>query len=217
MRLSSKGKLRWYAACCRTPVGNTLTSRYVPFTGLLAQCLDIALLAAAFGPVRGSVNTVGPSSNPSRGPTAWPSRCCASWGWWQAAACGGATKTHRFSPPPARRPTLRPRLAVPHGAADRVQRHQRTAHREPGVATGLFLLEQGADAGGLMRNTAGLSQLPRGSHQRAGGAGPAHFRRTRQDLGRHAAPGSGLCGVLRPQARAASMSLASFSGASCGA
>jgi hypothetical protein len=57
MRLSSKGMLRWYAACCRTPVGNTLTSRSMPFTGLLVQCLDTAPLEAAFGPVQGSVNT----------------------------------------------------------------------------------------------------------------------------------------------------------------
>jgi len=57
MRLSSKGMLRWYAACCRTPVGNTLNSRNMPFTGLLVQCLDAAPLEAAFGPVRGSVNT----------------------------------------------------------------------------------------------------------------------------------------------------------------
>jgi hypothetical protein len=57
MRLSDKGMLRWYAACCRTPVGNTLTTRNMPFTGLLVQCLDTAPLEAAFGPVRASANT----------------------------------------------------------------------------------------------------------------------------------------------------------------
>jgi hypothetical protein len=57
MRLSAKGMLRWYAACCRTPVGNTMTSRNMPFTGLLVQCLDSAPVEAAFGPVRGSANT----------------------------------------------------------------------------------------------------------------------------------------------------------------
>lgn len=57
MRLSAKGMLRWYAACCRTPVGNTLSSRAMPFTGLLVQCLDSAPVEAAFGPVCGSANT----------------------------------------------------------------------------------------------------------------------------------------------------------------
>lgn len=57
MRLSSKGMLRWYAACCRTPVGNTMTSRNMPFTGLLVQCLDSAPLDAAFGPVMATANT----------------------------------------------------------------------------------------------------------------------------------------------------------------
>lgn len=57
MRLSSKGMLRWYAACCRTPVGNTMTRRNMPFTGLLAQCLDSAPLDASFGPVGATANT----------------------------------------------------------------------------------------------------------------------------------------------------------------
>lgn len=64
MRLSSKGMLRWYAACCRTPVGNTMTSRNMPFTGLLAQCLETAPLEAAFGPVQGSVNTASAIGEP---------------------------------------------------------------------------------------------------------------------------------------------------------
>lgn len=57
MRLSPKGMLRWYTACCRTPVGNTLDRRDKPFTGLLVQCLDSALLAPSFGPVNASANT----------------------------------------------------------------------------------------------------------------------------------------------------------------
>ena len=64
MRLSTKGLLRWYAACCRTPVGNTLSRRDRPFTGLLVQCLDSAPLEAAFGPVRGRVNTASAIGEP---------------------------------------------------------------------------------------------------------------------------------------------------------
>lgn len=57
MRLSSQGMLRWYATCCRTPVGNTLARRDRPFTGLLVQCLDSAPLEPSFGPVGARVNT----------------------------------------------------------------------------------------------------------------------------------------------------------------
>ena len=64
MRLSDKGMLRWYAACCRTPVGNTLNGPSVPFTGLLAQCLDTAPLEPAFGPVRARVNTASALGEP---------------------------------------------------------------------------------------------------------------------------------------------------------
>lgn len=42
MRLSEKGLIRWYTACCRTPMGNTLSGR-VPFVGLPRGCLDEGL------------------------------------------------------------------------------------------------------------------------------------------------------------------------------
>lgn len=32
-RLSAKGTHRWYSACCRTPVGNTISAK-IPFVGL---------------------------------------------------------------------------------------------------------------------------------------------------------------------------------------
>jgi hypothetical protein len=34
VRLSQKGLLRWYAGCCRTPIGNTVSAR-VPFIGII--------------------------------------------------------------------------------------------------------------------------------------------------------------------------------------
>ncbi|MDA9436321.1 DUF6151 family protein [Bradyrhizobium sp. CCBAU 51627] len=39
VRLSPKGLYRWYANCCNTPVGNTL-SPSVPFVGILAQAFE---------------------------------------------------------------------------------------------------------------------------------------------------------------------------------
>lgn len=39
VRLSPKGLHRWYAGCCRTPIGNTLGAA-VPFIGLIDACMD---------------------------------------------------------------------------------------------------------------------------------------------------------------------------------
>ena len=41
LRLTSKGLFRWYANCCNTPVGNTLTPA-IPFVGVIAQGFDHA-------------------------------------------------------------------------------------------------------------------------------------------------------------------------------
>jgi hypothetical protein len=59
MRLSPKGLLRWYAACCSTPIGNTLSNYRVSFVGLVHSCLEGtgASLDDSFGPVRAHVNT----------------------------------------------------------------------------------------------------------------------------------------------------------------
>jgi hypothetical protein len=50
MRLSPKGLYRWYASCCKTPLGNTLTPK-VPFVGIVAHAFDggSATADAAFG------------------------------------------------------------------------------------------------------------------------------------------------------------------------
>ena len=57
MSLSPKGTLRWYAACCRTPLGNTSRNTGLPYLGLVTACMDAAPqeLDAAFGPARACV------------------------------------------------------------------------------------------------------------------------------------------------------------------
>jgi hypothetical protein len=59
MRLTANGLLRWYAACCNTPIGNTPPTLNPSFIGLIHNCLssDQNLLDRAFGPVRMHVNT----------------------------------------------------------------------------------------------------------------------------------------------------------------
>jgi Family of unknown function (DUF6151) len=66
MRLTSKGLVRWYAGCCRTPIGNTLHSPKFSFIGLLHTCLESSMhsLDASFGPVRASVNTKSAQGEP---------------------------------------------------------------------------------------------------------------------------------------------------------
>jgi len=39
VRLNPKGLYRWYATCCKTPVGNTVTPA-LPFVGIVAQAFD---------------------------------------------------------------------------------------------------------------------------------------------------------------------------------
>jgi hypothetical protein len=56
VRLSPKGLYRWYASCCNTPVGNTLTPA-VPFVGIFATAFDQGAqrAEAVFGPPTGAI------------------------------------------------------------------------------------------------------------------------------------------------------------------
>ena len=61
VRLSETGMLRWYAACCNTPIGNTPATSKLPFVGLARACLENASssVASSFGPVRHCTFTSG--------------------------------------------------------------------------------------------------------------------------------------------------------------
>lgn len=54
MSLSPRGALRWYAGCCRTPLGNTPRNFKIAYVSVLHSCLPGSPQArdAAFGPVR---------------------------------------------------------------------------------------------------------------------------------------------------------------------
>jgi hypothetical protein len=56
--LSEKGLLRWYAACCRTPIGNTPRDAKFPYVGLVHDCLAASASErdAVFGPARTVLN-----------------------------------------------------------------------------------------------------------------------------------------------------------------
>jgi hypothetical protein len=58
LRLTPKGLHRWYASCCKTPLGNTLTPA-VPFIGFALEVFrgapDVQRRDELFGSVRGAV------------------------------------------------------------------------------------------------------------------------------------------------------------------
>ncbi len=54
LRLKPGGLYRWYANCCNTPVGNTLTPA-VPFVGLFAQTFDAPRLDDVVGTPTGAL------------------------------------------------------------------------------------------------------------------------------------------------------------------
>ena len=51
IRLTPKGLVRWYASCCRTPLGNTLATSALPFIGVIRVSIDAP--PAVLGPIRG--------------------------------------------------------------------------------------------------------------------------------------------------------------------
>ncbi len=58
VRLTPKGLFRWYADCCKTPIGNTLPTRQVPVIGLIHSCMNTEGKSRdeTLGPVRAGVN-----------------------------------------------------------------------------------------------------------------------------------------------------------------
>ena len=68
MSLSPKGLYRWYAACCRTPLGNTPRAPRLPYVGMVTACFDAAPQAvdAALGPRGRTVINIGSATAPVR-------------------------------------------------------------------------------------------------------------------------------------------------------
>ncbi len=54
VRLGPKGLLRWYASCCKTPLGNSLTPS-IPFVGLTQEIFGNAPRDELFGPPRAAI------------------------------------------------------------------------------------------------------------------------------------------------------------------
>jgi hypothetical protein len=74
VRLSETGLLRWYAACCNTPIGNTPATSMLPFVGLARACLENSspTVTTSFGPVRFCAFTSGARGQPKPEPFGLP-------------------------------------------------------------------------------------------------------------------------------------------------
>ncbi|MGC2823639.1 MAG: DUF6151 family protein, partial [Pseudolabrys sp.] len=40
VRLSDKGMFRWYASCCQSPIGNSMSSQAMPYLGVPARMFN---------------------------------------------------------------------------------------------------------------------------------------------------------------------------------
>jgi hypothetical protein len=76
MRLSNKGMYRWYANCCKTPLGNTMKPA-VPFIGLALEVFRGAPIDAIFGKPRGLVMGKFAIGGAPEGSTGFPLRLFA--------------------------------------------------------------------------------------------------------------------------------------------
>jgi hypothetical protein len=91
LRLSTKGILRWYADCCRTPLANTAGSRF-PVVGLIhsfmGEAADGHFRKQALGPPVCRIyecSAVAPLPPDAPAPASWSifaSRGAAMLGWW---------------------------------------------------------------------------------------------------------------------------------------
>ena len=72
MSLSPRGLYRWFAACCRTPIGNTPRDPKLSYVGLVRDCLagSASELDAAFGPATMAVNIGSAHGQVTRAPWA---------------------------------------------------------------------------------------------------------------------------------------------------
>ena len=64
VRLSDKGMIRWYAACCNTPIGNTMADPKVAFIGLIHTSLDRPQMDKDFGTDIAIVNAASALGDP---------------------------------------------------------------------------------------------------------------------------------------------------------
>jgi len=112
VQLGPKGMHRWYASCCKTPLGNTMPTPALPFIGLSIEAflaLDVRRRDEVFGAPRGKVWGQFATNGTPEGSTRLPPKMILHTvrlllGW----KLGGKTWPHPFF----ERATAAPKLAV---------------------------------------------------------------------------------------------------------
>jgi hypothetical protein len=112
MSLSDKGLLRWYAGCCRTPIGNTPRDPKLSYVGLVHRCLagSRSEQEAAFGRVRVAVNTASASRPVRSTPVAGLLALLKIFHNVAGSRLGGGYKRNPFFHPGTRRPIVEPQV-----------------------------------------------------------------------------------------------------------
>jgi len=115
LRMTPRGPLRWYAACCDTPVANTAPLRGAAYASLLAPVLGGAgpALDAAFGPARrfGFVKTAKGEPKPRQ--TSFLGAYLRVAAWSLKARLDGSWRRTPFFDAATGRPLVAPRVLAP--------------------------------------------------------------------------------------------------------
>jgi hypothetical protein len=115
MSLSDKGLLRWYAACCRTPIGNTPRSPKVSYVGLVHNVLAGSAdeLDKAFGPAKVAINTASATSKVDSKPWATFAAVLKIMGNLAGARMSGGFRDNLFFKPDTAEPIVAPQVLTP--------------------------------------------------------------------------------------------------------
>lgn len=112
MRLTAKGLLRWYAACCNTPIGNTPANFKISFIGLIHNCLspEQGSLDEAFGPIQMRVHTQYAKGEPKQKSGGVAAGIFRVTGMILKARLNGSYKHNPFFSPESGAPIVTPKL-----------------------------------------------------------------------------------------------------------
>lgn len=113
LSLGPRGLLRWYAACCHTPIANTPRDPKLPYAGVLASCAagGIEALDATFGPVRAALHARSATGPVKATPLlAGIGVARIMWGMLRARLQGRHRATPFFDAAGTRRPVAQPRV-----------------------------------------------------------------------------------------------------------
>jgi hypothetical protein len=124
MSLSERGRLRWYASCCNTPVGNTPRNLKVSYVGVIHGCLEggSPSIERSFGRLRVAVNTNSARNKVESTPMASTVGMFALMMSLLVARLSGAYKNNPFFVPGTRTP-IRPVRVLSMAEREQVYRH----------------------------------------------------------------------------------------------